>query len=598
MSTNFFSRGSISTPNTRFHMVGVIEKGTLVSTLPDFLSGLDTSTSDIYFMLCANHFTDGLGNEKQRVYWSCDPTDFVLNYNSNSVNQGVVNMVLENKSGNDSYTFKFLTSKSNNVYSMHQYFGNNLTSKPSDIELNNHSETRFQISQQRYNLRTDQVYTSIPYNLENFQELQSNSQTEKYGWCFRKHFSGSQPERENIVIDSNATYTASSLFTYSGSLSPFVETNVPRINFTPTDVYAITSDTSNKYFSIPKTGTNSWGGDEDKFNLIRTSNGVITFTSNTTPTNKYTFKYHSKNVDSDGNMLFHYEGLTPVSPSYGTTNFFINGVATNCNITYELRNDPYGFDSIANENPTTNTSDWFKIYFIPSTSSAFFPGGYSLSKTEFYSISSLIPSGFIGLNIYSPNDGQNINTATNTDNNYKQFYFREFSNFFILNTILGPITGYWTNSSEDGYPNIAVNPVTTTNNNPKSTIFTWTTQMESHHDYMYNYCENLDTCAFCFGNGPQSQTCVTHENSKSNAINSSLGNAGTPVFLTAPKDDNTIKYPDNNNNENLALIVLGAIFGVLALIIMIVLIYFNSRTYYVKPKKYKTYNPAFEKNKK
>ena len=112
---------------------------------------------------------------------------------------------------------------------------------------------------------------------------------------------------------------------------------------------------------------------------------------------------------------------------------------------------------------------------------------------------------------------------------------------------------------------------------------------------MYNYCENLDTCAFCFGNGPQSQTCVTHENSKSNAINSSLGNAGTPVFLTAPKDDNTIKYPDNNNNENLALIVLGAIFGVLALIIMIVLIYFNSRTYYVKPKKYKIYNPAFEK---
>lgn len=592
MSTNFFSRGSISTPDTRFHMVGVIERGTNVNNLPDFLSGLDTSTSDIYFMLCANHFTDGLGNEKQRVYWSCDPTDFVLNYNSNSVNQGVVNMVLENKSGDDSYTFKFLTSKSNNVYSLHQYFGNNLTSKPSDIELNNHSETRFQISQQRYNLRTDQVYTSVPYELENYQELLSNSQTEKYGWCFRKHFTNPQPERDNIVIDGNGTYTASSLFTYTGSLSPFVETNVPRIDFKTTDIYAITLDISKKYFSIPKTGTNSWGSDEDKFNLIRTSNGVITFTSNITPTIKYTFKYHSKNVDADGKMLFHYEGSTPVSPSYGTNNFFANGVAFNCNITYELRNDPYGFDSITNNNPAKNTSDWFKIYFIPSTSSAFFPGGYSLSKTEFYSISDLIPSRFTGLNIYNPNDAQNINTATNPDNNYKQFYFRQFSNFFILNVILGPITSYWTNSSEDGYPNIAVNP--TLNNPAHSTIFTWTTQSESHHDYMYDYCENSQTCAFCFGNGPQSQTCVPHENSKRNAVNAHLGNTGAPVFLTAPKDDNTIQYPNNNNNENLGLIVLGAIFGVLALIIMIVLIYFNSRTYYVKPKKY---NSASEKNK-
>ena len=595
MSTNFFSRGSISTPDTRFHMVGVIEKGTDTSTIPDFLRGLDTSTSDIYFMLCANHFTDGLGNEKQRVYWSCDPTDFVLNYNSNSVNQGVANMVLENKSGNSTYTLKFLTSKSNNVYSLHQHFGNNLTSNPANIELNNRSETRFQISQQRYNLRTDQVYTSIPYELENYQELLSNSQTEKYGWCFRKFYSGSQLERDNIVIDGNGTYTASPLFTYSGSLTPFVETNVPRINFTISDVYAITLDTSNKWFSIPKTGTNSWGGDEDKFNLIRTSNGVITFTSNATPTNKYTFKYHSKNVDADGKMLFHYEGNLPAS-SYGTTHFFKNGNVVNCNITYELRNDPYGFESITNENPTTNTSDWFKIYFIPSTNSALFPGGYSLSKTEFYRIGNLIPSGFTGLYIYNPNDGQNINTANNQDNNYNQFYFRQFSNFFILNAILGPITSYWTPSHEEGYPNIAVNPAL--NDNIQSTIFTWTTQMEAHHDYMYDYCENSQTCAFCFGNGPRSQTCVPHEDSKRNAVNSNLGNTGAPVFLTAPKSVPTINYPDNNNNENLGLIVLGAIFGVLGLIIIIVLIYFNSRTYYVKPKKYKTYNPAFKGNKK
>ena len=46
------------------------------------------------------------------------------------------------------------------------------------------------------------------------------------------------------------------------------------------------------------------------------------------------------------------------------THFFKNGIVHNCNITYELRNDPYGFESITNENTTTNTSDWFKIYFI------------------------------------------------------------------------------------------------------------------------------------------------------------------------------------------------------------------------------------------
>ena len=156
--------------------------------------------------------------------------------------------------------------------------------------------------------------------------------------------------------------------------------------------------------------------------------------------------------------------------------------------------------------------------------------------------------------------------------------------------------GFWTTQSEDGYPGIAINPAT--NDLASSTIFTWTRHVEAYHDFMYNYCENFESCGYCFGNGIESQTCVPHDNSKKSAINSSFGNPVNPVFLSAPKDDTGIKYPDNNNQEYLGLIILGVIFGVLMLIIIIVLLYFNSRNYYT-PKKTKvknTYdNPVFNK---
>ena len=192
-SSYFFSRGSISSPNTRFHMVGLLKKGTETNKLPSEIinpSALPNdgtkTTEDVMFLLCLNHYKDSRGNEKQRIYWSCDPTDFIINYNDNSQNQGPVKLVFTGKSGTDFNQMKILTSKNMNVYSYYNHFDNNLTDSPHDIQLNNVSPSSFQVTQNDYNLPNNQIFLSIPYSIKTSNQVNNISSTLKYKWSFRK----------------------------------------------------------------------------------------------------------------------------------------------------------------------------------------------------------------------------------------------------------------------------------------------------------------------------------------------------------------------------------------------------------------------------
>lgn len=616
-STNFFSRGSISAPNTRFHMVGVIESGTETSVLPSFLQGIpETSgktTRDFYFMLCMNHFIDSFGNQKERIFWSTDPTDFIINFNSNSQNQGPVQMEFFEKRGSNNYGINFFTSKKNNVYTYTPSFSNQLTNKPDDIQINNNSGTRFNINiaNNDYNLSNNQVFVSVPYELTpDFQSSSVNTNIQ-YSWCFRKLYSGQQTQN-NIIIDANSTYTSTNLFDYtppSGG-NPLNNTNVPKINFGSTvfnithTVNTLNGGVTERYFSIPNSEWNSTSN-KTKFQLINKKNGIIKFLQNTNTSNFMYLKYSSITYDSSENILFNYSLDSDIS-MYGENSIITPvGSTLPCQIEYEIRNDPFGFESVPElENTEANKfNSWFKIYFIPTVNFAFFPGSLTLEKTEFYSLDNLAPSSTAGFTIYNPNSGENTTgSVISLSDSFQNYFYRELSTFFILN-LLGGLPPYWTPNSEPNYPNVAINPVIS--GNTSSTIFAWTTQTEAHHDFMYSYCSTSEVCGYCYGNGQTTSTCVPHNNSKRNAVLSGLGDSEEPVFLTSDRQSALVQQIESE--ENISLWVLIGIFGLLFLVIFITVMvtgFYNDedeteKIIQAKNKSNSTFiNPAFENERK
>ena len=578
----FFSRGSITPPNTRFHMVGRIDAGTQISDLPEFLGGLpntsSATTKDIYFLLCENNYTDSSGNKKQRVYWSSDPTDFVINYNSNSQNQGPVQMEFTNKTGSTNYNINFFTSEKNGVHTHQPSFGTLLTSTPSDIDPQNNSGAQLSIAiaGNNYNIDNNQIYLSLPYNLNSSFSDNSVSDDRQYPWCFRKIYSTTKPQN-NLTIDSNSSPPAIPLFSYTSPTSatnPFVPTNVPKISF-DTATFPVTHDTAKKQFSIPAanwmTTTN-----KPKFNLMAKKNGTIKFIQDSNPNNKAIIKYSTITYDSSQNIIFQYSVDTDIS-MYGTDSSFIT-TSISCQLQYEIRNDPFGFESVP---ATESTEDhrfnsWFKIYFIPSTSSAMFPGGFTLAKTEIYDLSKLVPTDDSIFTIYNPNNGQNTTGGSiATGDTFQNSFYRNFSTFFVLNLLQG-LPSYWTSSSEPGFPTIAIDPINYGNGNTQSTIFTWTTQAESSKNYMYDYCKNGEYCGNCMGVGLTTTTCVPHNNSTKNAALSAIGNKTDTVFISPDRQGAMAKQIAND--ENMGLYVLLIIFGVLFLVIIGVMIGYGTKS--------------------
>jgi len=580
-SINFFSRGSVSAPNTRFHMVGIIESGTELSNLPTFLQGLPNTAGktnkDIYFLLCMNNFLDSFGNKKQRVFWSCDPTDFVTNYNSNSQNQGPVQMEFNEKRGSNNYGINFFSSKKNNVYTLKPSFSNQLSNNPSDIQIDNRSGTRFDINiaNNNFNLSSNQVYLSVPYDLVPDFQINSVNTDIQYNWCFRKIFSTTQTQN-NITIDSNTSYTSNSLFSYTtptGINNPLFNINVPKITFGTTSFTIYNEENTlngvtEKYFRI---SNSEWTSQKSKFELINKKNGIIKFLDNTDTTSFMYLKFSSISYNGNEDILFKYS-LTSDTHMYGKINIIPLAGSNSCQIEYEIRNEAFGFDIVpSTENiESFRFSNWFKIYFIPAINSAVFPGGFTLGKTEFYSLSSKLNTTSV-FTIYNPNDGENT-TGSSIDPNskFQQYFYREFSTFFVLNLLNGLNSSYWTSNSESDFPNIAINPLF--NENTKSTIFTWTTQGDAHHDFMYSYCSANETCGYCFGNGQETNSCVLYNDSKKNASLVGLGDSEKPVFLTSNQKNSLVKQM--RNKELVSLYVLIGIFSLLFLVIVIIVIYF------------------------
>jgi hypothetical protein len=582
-SSYFFSRGSISSPNTRFHMVGLLKKGTETSKLPSTIissSALPNdgthTTKDVMFLLCLNHYKDSRGNEKQRIYWSCDPTDFIINYNDNSQNQGPVKLVFTGKSGTDFNQMKILTSKNMNVYSYYNHFDNNLTDSPHDIQLNNVSPSSFQVTQNDYNLPNNQIFLSIPYSIKTSNQVSNiNSTLLKYKWSFRKILNNTHSDADGLktIHANNSTgtgYNKDTINLFSnGSLlpEPFKNLNVPVIKFT-SNLFNVTqttdSVTNERYYSIPKaSGSKGWENEEDRFDLMARSNGIIKFIDNGDTTKFIIINYNKKVIDSSKNIRF-YTSSTEETKFYGSTGITSINTGVNCTITYELRNDPFGFGEITSDD--NEVSDWMDFYFIPSETSAIFPSGFSLEKHEFYTLDKLVPGNTF--TIYNPAEGNKTTGTVDSDENssFDQFFYREFSTFFILKVLNG-LPSYWTTNSEPAFPKIAINPIN--NGNTSSTIFTWSTLSLAHYDYMFDYCNNNETCGFCYGNGLTSKLCVTHNDSKKVAVNYSLGNTDNPVFLTNSNENEDQDLETDKDKFWVLVIIMVILFIILFVTIMV-----------------------------
>ena len=330
-------------------------------------------------------------------------------------------------------------------------------------------------------------------------------------------------------------------------------------------VNTLNGGVTERYFSIPNSVWSSTSN-KTKFQLINKKNGIIKFSENTNTSNFMYLKYSSITYDSSENILFNYSLDSDIS-MYGENSIILPSATLACQIEYEIRNDPFGFESVTElENTEANKfNSWFKIYFIPTVNFAFFPGSLTLEKTEFYSLDNLAPGSAAGFTIYNPNSGENTTgSVISSSDSFQNYFYRELSTFFILN-LLGGLPSYWTPNSEPNYPNVAINPVIS--GNTSSTIFAWTTQTEAHHDFMYSYCSTSEVCGYCYGNGQTTSTCVPHNNSKRNAVLSGLGDSEEPVFLTSDRQSALVQQIESE--ENISLWVLIGIFGLLFLVIFI-----------------------------
>ena len=504
MSANII-RGQIEQGKI-FYMYGVNKDDELLTQL----SLTTGSSKKYYFYLCLSRVATAKGFY-HRIFWSCDPNDFVFNANLDHANNGPLEFVYEKVNGQ--YKLFYITTLNNDPanttrtrYGMNVNFGEFVIANNSAFTFNIIQDT----SGATYNIAS-LIYTDIPYNIT------ANNNNIKPSWIFRKNntSSGGKPSFGNI--GSLPTPTGSNVgdFQNLDSIVAFSGGNTlaAPIN-TITELYLeINNPTLNTDVTVPTSGT--------LFITEVADNEAVIYDSLIVDGTTYRFNLTERGAFN-----------TTAAPHLAGVNVQI----------YDRQNK----DNFWFENETLiDVNDEFFMYFLPKEQNLFFPKGHTLSNetTTITATDNIVTYDYIKGSIKN-----NINNSI----------------IFFANSVYNTLPSvYDFDLTVDNYSQSGIYTET------QRTVFLFTNFLDAQQNYFYNYCTINQTCGNCLGSTRDKKNICTvtsstnerYTNGSDNILSSdvftksaeivgtNLTTMNNPGMFTTqhPEESNSGAYQDNVN---------------------------------------------------
>ena len=549
------------------------------------------------FYMCLNSYIKS-GKKHIRFFWSCDPEDYIPNYNADTKCIGPAQFLhKKNKKGQYILYYKSLLNISNvdqrpTLYPVSPTF--------SEVLAAGQETTSFGFSQKgNYNLVPNTLYTAIPYSI---------SSNPDFYWR-RDYINGTVSllslNYTSPTIGANLTTTVKPVFTNLNCFN--IEFNTqpgPSGNI-------VWNAPDNKQDNILKvdmsimenTATLGAVVDQiDAFSMIPSNGGTIIVTDDSGSTGNiiesmtYTnFAPYGNNSPQQGLFLGVKRNFMAGSGQYTRNETPITWGASSIDSSYYwkiyLRNNntnvindgkfTFKYDSNFIQPTKANvipkvTNDFFDIYLVPEESSSYLPSSISLSS---FSPSAGAPlrnyyNGNYFRTEYNYKTGlalRNMNSGLRFFTNMMEGYIA-YGTWKTLNTQSINFIPYF-HSNNLAFPN-------TPSTNGKQSMVLWTTLFDSTHQIFYDYCEGSDQCGLCLGyTGDNNEHCVLSNKSQKRYVNSYLssGTGTDPFFFTINHEDDS--GTANNWKEDAAKSrdiycgVFGTLGGIILILIIVALVF-------------------------
>ena len=463
-----------------FYMYGVNKDDVLLSQL-----GLTTG-SKYYFYLCLSRVATPKGFY-HRIFWSCDPSDFVFNANLDHSNNGPLEFVYEKVNGQ--YKLFYITTLNNDPanttrtrYGMNVNFG--------EFAIANNSAFTFNIIQDTsgttYNI-APLIYTGIPY------DITANNNNIKPSWIFRKNNTGD-------VGSSDFGNIGSLPSTVNGNVGDFEILNTLE-GFNNNNTLAVAMDDSVLYLEIsnPVLNTNVTIPTSGTLFINDTNNEAVIYDSLVVDGTTYRFNLIKRGAFN----------TTPAAHSSSATVQI-----------YDRQNK----DNFWFENETSiDVNDEFFMYFLPKEQNLFFPKGHTLSNetTTINAANNIVTYDYIKGTIK-----ENINNST----------------IFFANSVYNTLPDvYEFNLTVDNYSQSGIYTET------QRTVFLFTNFLDAQQNYFFNYCTVNQTCGNCLGlTRDKKNICTVTSNTNELYTNGSDNILSSDVFTKSAQIVGTNLTTRNN----------------------------------------------------
>ena len=467
-----------------FYMYGVNKN----SIIPNALS-LDDTSGTYYFYLCLNRVLTTKGFE-HRIFWSCDPDDFVFNSNMDSSNNGPLEFVYEMANGQ--YQLYYITTLNNDPSDTNRTrYGMNINFDEFPIE--NNSAFTFSINQDttnsNYNV-SPLIYTSIPY------DISSIPSSVKPSWIFRQNntTTGSTTSFGNIGTLPAVGAGAVGIFEHL-AVTTLIDSQSLGLDMTAGGNYLqLDSPTVDSDVIMPNSGI---------IYVTDTTNEAMIYNGLAIESNNYKF-----NITQRG--AFETTATGHLSATAAAT---VYDRQLSENFWYQK------------DNTSVNVNEEFYMYFLPKESNLFFPKGHALNKEA---ITLDFNTDIATYDYVTGNAIQNLNTSV----------------IFFSNSIYNTLPSvYDFDLRVDGYSQSGI--YTETNRS----VLLYTNFLDAQQNYFYNYCTQGQTCGNCLGltKNRKNICTVTSKTNKNYTSNNDNDILSSEVTLASLKVKGTDISSDNSS---------------------------------------------------
>ena len=585
-----------------FYMVARIKQSSISDfkskTTPDF--NKLGENSDKFFFLCLNQYVENK-DPLMRLYWSSDPDDFQYNMGGTYLNQGAVRVNASKDFG--SYNLKFRTVTNGHTMIGQQGHYKNFTQNLNRITGNESSYNVTIVPKENYNLNSNFLYYSIPYQItasDTYQISTMNQSTSNnIEWFFRKvsetaQSSGTRGNTLSKPESSGAPYYTDRIYNFVDAkfLNTQAGTDSSYFNYGNADYVYVTGVSTAAAFKTDSSFLSIKPKVSDFSDFPRKNGNFILFQGGTS-----TAIHYKHYVPSTAGVSFILDDHTHSRGLLGSDIESTIPVDTGVSLLLNKRNTSKSFTKLP---AAVRFEDVFDIFLIPTENTAIFPGGWTInnpnvfppcdsannsniltprrgdSELEFYSNISRKPHS----SAFTAAQANNYVNCTSdpgaTMNIDKLYKYKKISTLFMFQFLGSLPFPTWTTRTMDKYPLIATfyeDPKYMGEGSYPITFFSWDDREQARNAFAYDYCEPGEYCGFCYGNSRNGvASCYADRSTRKNAVLTTSAKSLPPLTGTMRA---TGTHSNPGNTAQTGIIIVGVVLGIMLLFVIVLLVKYN-----------------------